>query len=1016
MIAARSYDGGVPSPGAAPAFPGHPRRPTGAAPDGQRYLRCVRRAAVALVTAVMVPVAATLALAATPLVPAALQPAALQPAALSGCIPGAAHRPAGDAPGSAHHHHGEIGTLASGSVGGGLPSLRLQSAVASRLAAGETVHLRMVVILAEFADRPAERALRDEAYYEDLLFSRGTHPTGSMADYFLENSGGRVVLDGDVHGWFRMPERYDTYLSGQAGLGTYPYNSQGMVEDAVRAADRSINYAHFDNDGADAVPDTFDDDRFVDLLLVIHAGPGGETAGGRNLRSIAFALPVPTAFDGVFANEFAIAPEDANLGVYAHETAHLFGLPDLYDMTGGSFGLGTWSLMAGGWSLDEARTPAHLDAWCKAQIGFATPVNVATTLTDVRIDPVETGGTIHRLASGGRLDREYFLTEVRRRVGFDRFLPGDGLLIYHVNEGRPTNNIPLNYRVAVEQADGLYQLENLENGPSFGDAGDLWTETSPSRGFGRFTLPDSRLQNGEETGVTVYHIRGPDPEGRITADFRVTIGPAVRIESLALDPIAGDGDGYAEAGETIAIRPQLIISGGTAHGVALRVTSANPLVKVLNGAIDIGDLPVGTHSLTDGFHVTVGDELPANPYGADFQLEIDYQDEVPLSRGLTVALGDEVGLVEDFGTTTTLWPHRAGRIGFYDLWRLEQSGGPPTPGNGANPAWHCGNPTLGFRGGTDAILETPLFILPPSAHLIVDHLMETPRSDSNEVIAGGFVEISLNGGDWTQITPTRGYNRIYFGTDDFMKGRWILTQENPLVANWETLDFDLSQMSGGARLRFRFFSANTVFIGRGWWLDNLRIQSGGTPIALSRFTAHRGPAGAELEWTLVDAAEASGLNVYRADPAGEEKLNVALLAPASEGRFVDAAPPEGGTRYRLEAVERGGGVRTLGSLWLDPAVAGGTAAAPSIHCAPNPSPGATRFSLLLPRAAAVRLNVFDARGRRVQTLLDEWLPDGAHEIVWDGRDVAGQSVPAGLYFYRLDTGGRSVSRKVVISR
>ena len=158
----------------------------------------------------------------------------------------------------------------------------------------------------------------------------------------------------------RMPLRYEQYVAGVAGRGVYPFNSQGFVEDALRAADPVINYALFDNDGGDGVADTGDDDTMIDLLLCIHAGSGGESgASTTNLQSIAFGLPNPTPFDGVFANNFAIAPEDGRLGVYAHETGHLLGLPDLYDLTGHSFGLGTWSLMAGGWSLDQARTPAR---------------------------------------------------------------------------------------------------------------------------------------------------------------------------------------------------------------------------------------------------------------------------------------------------------------------------------------------------------------------------------------------------------------------------------------------------------------------------------------------------------------------------------------------------------------------------------------------------------------------------------------------------------------------------------
>lgn len=895
------------------------------------------------------------------------------------------------------------------------PPLGLRDAISQRIAAGGTVHLNMVVILGDFSDRPANLVAYPPAHFDSLLFSHGVYPTGSMADYYAENSGGRLVLDGRVLGWYRMPLRYEQYVAGVAGRGVYPFNSQGFVEDAVRAADPVVNYALYDNDGGDGVPDTGDDDTMIDLLLCIHAGSGGESgASATNLQSIAFGLPNPTPFDGVFANNFAIAPEDAHLGVYAHETGHLLGLPDLYDLTGNSFGLGTWSLMAGGWSLDEARTPAQLDAWSKNLLRFNPAVNLPVSLDDQVLDPVERGGRIFRAWTNGQVGPEYFLVENRRRIGFDRFLPGEGLLIYHVNEQRGTNNVPFQYHVALEQADGLFQLENAGHGPSFGDDGDPWTPDSPSGGFGRFTEPGSRTSDGFDTGVTIYHIRGPEADGRMRADFRVSAGATLGLDGIDLPPVEGNGDNLITAGESFEIRPRLNISGGTAHGVVMEIATSDPLASLASRTLELGDLAPGVHQSPGGFNVRVGSGAPQNPYGMNFTLKINYRDEVALARPLSVAIGDSVGLVDTFENGLNGWTHESPRQGFFDLWRLELSGGNPASPGGKVRAWHCGNTTMGFPGSTDAALTSPLFILPPAPHLLFDQLVEIPAGDSNQVVAGGFVEASINGSNWQLITPVGGYDRTYFGRDETLNRTPVFTGRHGTPPAWERADFNLAPFAGGVRLRFRFFAVATIFIGKGWWLDNLAIVNGETPLRLAAFTATREVAGVRLGWRLAGEERPVGYNILRTDTDGglETRVNATLI-PGTAREFVDAAPPAGGAIYRLEAVERGGARVYLGTL----AVAGGARPpAPRLACAPNPAPGATRLTFELAEAGPARLSVFDARGRLVRTLLDAPAAAGTTTVEWDGRDDAGLVVSAGLYFTRLDGPGGTETRKVVMAR
>ena len=61
----------------------------------------------------------------------------------------------------------------------------------------------------------------------------------------------------------------------------------------------------------------------------------------------------------------------------------------------------------------------------------------------------------------------------------------------------------------------------------------------------------------------------------------------------------------------------------------------------------------------------------------------------------------------------------------------------------------------------------------------------------------------------------------------------------------------------------------------------------------------------------------------------------------------------------------------------------------------------------------LRLRVYDLLGRPVRTLWDGPRPSGTHRLGWDGRNDAGQTVAAGVYFARLEAGGQGHSHKLL---
>ncbi|MFH1842332.1 MAG: FlgD immunoglobulin-like domain containing protein, partial [bacterium] len=81
---------------------------------------------------------------------------------------------------------------------------------------------------------------------------------------------------------------------------------------------------------------------------------------------------------------------------------------------------------------------------------------------------------------------------------------------------------------------------------------------------------------------------------------------------------------------------------------------------------------------------------------------------------------------------------------------------------------------------------------------------------------------------------------------------------------------------------------------------------------------------------------------------------------------------------------------------------------------PNPFNPQTTITFSLPAPAPVRLSVYSVAGKRVATLLDEIREPGSHEVVWNGQNDRGRSLPSGSYFYRLETDGEFVTRGMVL--
>ncbi len=353
--------------------------------------------------------------------------------------------------------------------------------------------LRVIVVLVDFTDKRFEQAT---SRFEDLFFSTGAIPTGSVREYYADVTGGLVTITGQVVGPFTMPQTLAWYANGNYGIGKPSGEPRAniLAQDAVKAADPGVDFAPYDNDG----------NGYVDAFIVVHAGEGGEETGDPgDIWSHKWVLPEEYDADGTKIYAYLTIPENAKLGVAAHELGHLlFGFPDLYDTDYTSEGIGNWCLMAGGSWNGGGDTPAHPSAWCKAQQGWVDVENVSQAGTLTLAD-VKTSRRVHRLWTDGGEGQEYFLLENRQQAGFDAELPGAGLLAWHVDESQQSNEDENHYLVALLQADGSRDLENDINR---GDGGDPYPGYTDNRELSVSTNPASTGYSGQASLVEVTDI------------------------------------------------------------------------------------------------------------------------------------------------------------------------------------------------------------------------------------------------------------------------------------------------------------------------------------------------------------------------------------------------------------------------------------------------------------------------------------------------------------------------------
>lgn len=484
--------------------------------------------------------------------------------------------------------------------------------------------MKVVVILVDFSDNPASAGVSglDAAFFQDLLLSRNPSAPRSLTDFYLENSYGKMVVEGGVFGWYRMPRLYSQYVGTGYGLqGTTP-NAQTLVIDALTAADPTINFADYQNA------------QFgIDAVFIVHAGKGAEEGGVANaLWSHKSSTNYATG-EGVTVRNYIVVPEEqfgraTYVGVYCHEFGHILGLPDLYDVDNSQLaGVGYWSLMASGSWNGNGQWPAHLDAWCKDKLGFGKTKTISDSdpnLVNVTMASSVSDTLRYKILLPGASFKEYFLVENRQQISFDRNLPGSGLLILHCDDNLDgSNNIRRgHWHVSVEQADGL---SDLEVGRNDGDPNDVFP--GPSNLYTEFTNltnPSTASYYGIANQAAVWNITQNTTAKTVTFNLDVTFS-RVNLQVISKsfnDAVYGNGDGVLMPGEKVRLYYTIKNHWKAASGVTVRVTSPTPGITFTSNLNSFGNLASGQVRSDSTLPVEFTLAPGMNPANARFDLTI----------------------------------------------------------------------------------------------------------------------------------------------------------------------------------------------------------------------------------------------------------------------------------------------------------------------------------------------------------------------------------------------------------
>ena len=428
---------------------------------------------------------------------------------------------------------------------------------------------RALVVLVEFPDKKFT-VDNPREHFEALLNAEGYDlygNIGSVCDYFIKCSSGKFAPVFDVYGPVTMANKAAYYGRNDSnGDDLYPHE---MAIEAADLLDDEIDFTVYD----------MDKDGKVDNIYVFYAGMG--EADNSNQPNLVWphsydlsAMGATKVHDGVTldhyatSNELNAAKEPAGISTFCHEFSHVLGLPDLYATTyNNSYTPGEWTILDAGTYTgpgEGGNVPPLYTAFERLSMGWIEPREIGEP-ADITLRPI--GENDACIISTAR-NNEFFLFENRQQEGFDTYIPGHGMLVWHIDynsefwDYNMVNNLPNHQYVDLEEAD------NSRNMYKASQASEAFPGTRGVTSFTDDTAPSMKSWNGTAQNKPITGIAESD--GLIT--FKVSGGAD---SAAGIDDVAGDAAAVRVDGRRIsasaAVTVYTVSGAAVGSGVAVDV-------------------------------------------------------------------------------------------------------------------------------------------------------------------------------------------------------------------------------------------------------------------------------------------------------------------------------------------------------------------------------------------------------------------------------------------------------------